>query len=54
MEPLMVQWLGLPASNAGGIGSILVRELRSYMLCKVGKKVFNFLKKRPYRKYATL
>ena len=34
----MVQWLRLHASDAGGLGSILVWELRSHMPCGIAKK----------------
>ena len=34
-----VQWLILPASNAGGWVRSLVRELRSFMLCSTAKKI---------------
>ena len=37
----MVQWLGLDAPTAEGMGSViqsLVGELKSYMLCSVAKK----------------
>ena len=40
---LVVRWLGLNASTAEGLGSIiqfLVGELKSYMLCSVAKKNF--------------
>ena len=33
-----VQLLGLPASTAGGAGSIPGGELRSHMLCDMAKK----------------
>ena len=35
---LVVQCLRLHASNAGSVGSILVRELWSHMLCSAAKK----------------
>ena len=35
---LMVQWLGVCASKAGGIVRSLVRESRSHILC--GQKIF--------------
>ena len=35
---LVVQWLRLHASNAGGMGQLLVRELRSHMQPKKKKK----------------
>ena len=38
---LVVQWLGLLASTSGAVSSILVRELRSHMLCGVTKKKRN-------------
>ena len=37
-ELLVVQWLGLCASMSEGLGSILVRELRSLKLCCMIKK----------------
>ena len=36
----MMQWLRLRPSTAGGKSSILVRELRSHLPCKVPKKNF--------------
>ena len=33
-----VQWLRLHAFTAGGVGSIPVREIRSYILCSMAKK----------------
>lgn len=35
---LAVQWLWLPASNAGGVASILAEKLRSHVLPGVAKK----------------
>ena len=37
-ELLVVQWLRLCASMTGGLGLILVRELRSLKLCCMIKK----------------
>ena len=38
---LAVQWFGFQASTAGGMGLLLVRELRSHMLCSTAKKPQN-------------
>ena len=35
---MAVQWLELHASNARGMGSAFVGELRSHMLCNTAKK----------------
>ena len=42
---LVVQWLRLCACTAGGTGFILVKELRSHMLCGAAK-INNFFFKR--------
>ena len=41
----MVPWLRLCASAAGGMGSILVRELRSHILPGVTKNKYIFKKR---------
>ena len=40
---LVVQWLRLQATTAGGAGSSLVRELRSCMSCGTAKIIYIYI-----------